>query len=593
MPHRSVPLIYRRIPALLTLRQYSREDARGDLIGGLSVAAVAVPQAMAYALIAGLPPEMGLYTAIAMTTVGAIFASSRQLINGPTNAISIALLSVTALEADPTQKVALAVAIAFLVGCFQTLVSLLRLGDLTRYISHSVIVGFTAGASLLLVLDQLKNLLGLKSIGDPHDHFLMRFWRTLQEGGDVHGPTLAVGLGSIALVMALRALKKRLGAPLLPELLIVVIVMAALSAGLGLDQMGVKVIGDIPPHLPALHLPELVATHVAQHATSAFAIALLGLLEAISMAKSISAITRQKLDLNQKCLSEGLANLAGSFFGCMPGSGSLTRSAINLQAGARTQWSGVISAVAVAITMIAVAPYARFIPRSALAGILMLTATRMVNLHELRYHTRVSRFDAVIVAATAISAVAVSVEFCVLIGTLLSFVLTVPRAGNMRLTEFFVDTDGAIHERLADDHACPRIQIYGLDGEFCFAAITNLERYLDHIEDAIRPNTSVVVLRLKRAHNPDAVAVSQLEGLVERLKERGVHLVLCGVRADLMHALERVDLVDKLGRDHIFPEQRVRLTSTQLAVRFAYKLLPETCMECPRRSSGAPLTYMV
>lgn len=586
----NLPLIYRRIPALYTLLRYTRVDARADLLGGLSVAAVAVPQAMAYALIAGLPPEQGLYTAIVMTAVGAIFDSSRQLINGPTNAISIALLSATALEADPALKIQLAVGMAFLIGLIQILISALRLGDLTRYISHSVIVGFTAGASILLVLDQLKNLLGLKSIGDVHDHFLVRFWRTLTEGGQVHGPTLGVGLLSIALVLGLRQFKKRVSLPLLPELLIVVVIMAALSAAVGLEGMGVKVIGDIPAHLPRAHMPTLSLGWIQQHATSAFAIALLGLLEAISMAKSIAATTRQKLDLNQQCLSEGLANFAGSFFGCMPGSGSLTRSAINAQAGARTQWSGVVSAVAVALVMVLFAPYARFIPRAALAGLLMLTAARMVNLHDLRYHMRVSKFDTIIVTATAVSAIAVSIEFCVLIGTLLSFMLTVPRAGRMQLTEFYVDPEGAIHERLEDDAVCPRIQIYGLEGEFCFAALDRIDAYIDQIEAAATLETRVVVLRLKRARNPDAVAVAQLEGLCDRLRERGIQVVLCGVRDHLYHAMIRCGLAEKVGESHIFREQPVRMTSTQLAVRFAYTLLSDTCPACPR--SGQPVPPM-
>lgn len=587
-------LLYRRIPALDSLRRYTWADARGDTLGGLSVAAVAVPQAMAYALIAGLPPERGLYTAIVMTAVGALLDSSKQLINGPTNAISIALLSATAAEADPAMKIQVAVMMAFFVGIIQILISLVRLGDLTRYISHSVIVGFTAGASVLLVLDQLKNLLGLKAVGDVHDHFLVRFWRSLVEGGAVHPLTLGMGLLAIGLVLLLRVGKRRLGLPLLPELFIVVVIMAVLSAVVNLESLGVKVIGDIPAHLPSPERPRLTLDWIRDHGTSAFAVALLGLLEAISMAKSIAATTRQKLNLNQQCLSEGVANFTGSFFGCMPGSGSLTRSAINQQAGARTQWSGVISAVAVGLIMVLFAPYARFIPRAALAGLLMLTAARMVNLHDLRYHMRVSRFDAIIVLATAISAVAISIEFCVLIGTVLSFALTVPRAGNLQLTEFFVETDGTVHERLADDPRCSRIQIYGLEGEFCFAAVVNIDHHMDYIEAQVTPQTVAVVLRLKRARNPDAVAISHLEGLIDRLQTRGVRVLLCGVRADLHSALKRCELADKLGLNHIFPEQEVRLTSTLQAIRFAYTLLTDHCPGCPRAGMPqSPLHYVI
>src|SRR6185369_9200571 len=257
------------------------------------------------------------------------------------------------------------------------------------------------------------------------------------------------------------------------------------TAWLGLNQQGVTVVGDIPASLPAFRLPVLDAVQIRAFSTSALAIALLGLLEAISMAKAIAAVTRQKLDLNQQCLSEGVANITGSFFQCMPGSGSLTRSAINQQAGARTQWSGVVSAVAVALIMLVFAPYARFIPRSALAGLLMLTAARMVNLHDLRYHWRTSRFDAVIVAVTAVAAFAISIEFCVLIGVFMSFLLAVPRTGNMQLTEFVVTAERTVSERQRGDTACTRMLIFGLEGEMYFGSGSSLEHHLDTIDDRV------------------------------------------------------------------------------------------------------------
>jgi SulP family sulfate permease len=585
----STPLSFlqRRVPALESLRNYTWADARVDLVAGLSVAAVAVPQAMAYAMIAGLPAQYGLYTAIVMTTVGALLDSSRQLINGPTNAISIALLSAIG-SVSPDERVHAAVLIALLVGSIQLVISLLRLGDLTRYISHSVIIGFTAGASVLLVLDQMKNLLGLKAIGDVHVHFLVRFWRTMTQGGSVHGPTLAVGLVSIVLVLLLRVVKARLDWKLLPEFLIVVIVMAVVTATFGLAQQGVAVVGDIPASLPSFALPPIAAPYLSDLAGSALAIALLGILEAIAMAKAIAAVTGQRLDLNQQCLSEGFANFTGSFFQCMPGSGSLTRSAINQQAGARTQWSGVVSAVAVALIMVAFAPYARFIPRSALAGLLMLTAARMVNLHDLRYHVRTSRFDAVIVTVTAISAFAISVEFCVMIGVFMSFLLTVPRAGNIQLAEFVVTDDRTVHERQRGDVACSRMLIFGLEGEMFFGAGSSLERHFDTIEERVSPETRALVLRLKRARNPDAVGISMLEAAIDRIRARGVQVVLCGIRPGMLAALEKCGLAAKLGPENLFLEQPVRQTSTVLAIRHVYDGITDFCPTCPRRL-GAPL----
>ena len=311
----------------------------------------------------------------------------------------------------------------------------------------------------------------------------------------------------------------------------------------------------------------------------------------VATATLLEAVTGQKLDMNQQCLSEGFANLTGSFFQCMPGSGSLTRSAINQQAGARTQWSGVVSAIAVALIMMVFAQYARFIPRSALAGLLMLTAARMVNLHDLRYHVRASRFDATIVAVTAIAAFAISIEFCVLIGVFMSFMLAVPRTGKMLLTELVVSLDRSVRERRNGDEVCGRLLIFGLEGEMYFGSGASLEDHLDAIYDRVVPETQAVVLRLKRARNPDAVGMSLLERCVDRLQRRGVHVVLCGIREGMHACMENCGLAEKIGEKHIFLEQPVEQTSTTLAVRHAYDLVTDLCPTCPRRAGVAPPLY--
>jgi sulfate permease, SulP family len=580
----SIEWIRRVVPAIGALRGYRAQDARADLVAGLTVAAVAVPQAMAYALVAGLPVEYGLYTAIVMTAVGALFDSSRQLINGPTNAISIAVLSVIA-AVEPDLKVQAAVLLAFLVGAVQLGITVLRLGDLTRYISHSVIVGFTLGAGSLLVLDQVKNLVGMRAVGDVHDHFVVRFVRSFTEGGGVHAQTAALGFGSIALVLALRWLKNRFGWRLLPDLLLAVIVMAGVVWAFDLEATGVRVVGEIPARLPSFAAPTFDPAMIREFATGALAIAVLGLLEAVAMAKAIAAQTKQKLDMNQQCLSEAVANIAGSFFHCFPGSGSLTRSAINQQAGAASQWSGVWSAAAVALIMIVFAPFAQFIPRAALAGILMVSAYKMVDWHAVSYHWRTTRFDAAIIAATAISAVAISVEFCVLIGIFMSFMLTVPRAGRMLLTEFVVTDGGGIHERIPGDATCDRILIFGLEGELFFGASSALEVHLAAIERRVNAHTQFVVLRVKRTRNPDAVGMTIIEAFLDRLAARGVHVLLCGVRPEFEQKLVRTGLINRL-REPIFLEQPVRQTSTFLAIRHAYENLSDTCEHCPRRDAA-------
>ena len=587
-------MLLRFVPAFAALRGYSPTHARHDIVAGFTVATVAVPQAMAYALIAGLPPEYGLYTAIVMTAVGALFDSSKQLINGPTNAISIALLSAIGAMGDLETKVQAAVFLAFLVGSIQIVISSLRLGDLTRYISSSVIVGFTTGASVLLALDQLKNLFGWAPIGTAHDHFLQRVYASLTRGGPIHGPTAIVGLGTIASMLVLGALKRKLGWKLFPELLLVVVAAAWFSYGLDLPSAGVTILGTIPAKLPPLRAPSFDLEMIRELFTSAMAIALLGLLEAVSMAKSIAAETHQKLDLNQQCLSEGVANVAGSFFSCFPGSGSLTRSAINQQAGAASQWSGVISAVAVAAIVLVFAPFAMFIPRAALAGILIVTAVRMIKVDAIVRHTRATRFDAVIVVATALAAVVVSVEFCVLVGVILSFLLVVPRIGNMHLTEFVVASQGHVHERLPHDEVeCPGILIFGFEGEMFFGSSTSLDEHFQTIESRIDASTEVVILRLKRARNPDAVGLGILDAFIERVRARGVHVLVCGVRSDFATALEKTGIDRHLESGAIFLEQPVRQTSTMLALEHAHRLLVASRHECPLRMHKAVLSPQV
>ncbi len=578
---------FRVVPAFDSLRSYTWHDLTCDTMAGLTVAAVALPQAMAYAQIAGIPPQYGLYTAIVMTAVGALLDSSKQLINGPTNAISIAVLSALVGFGD-AERIPAAILLALMVGVIQTCISLLRLGDLTRYVSHAVIVGFTLGAAVLLVLDQLKNLLGLPALGTGEDHFLKRVWLTLSNVSETNRAALLIGLATVVIALALRWLNVRFRLRL-PELLLALICMTAVVGNWRLDQQGIKIVGVIPAELPSFALPTVDWSHVRGLASSSLAIALLGLLEAVAMAKSIASVTRQKLDINQQCLSEGVANVAGSLFHCFPGSGSLTRSYINQQAGGRTQWSGVISAVAIGMTILLLAPYAYYIPKAGLAGILMLSAWRLVDRHQLMYYLRTTRFDMWIVALTAVSAVVVSVEFCVLIGVFLSFVLYVPQAARVHMTELIMTPERVVRERMPSDVPCSRIRIYSLEGEFFFGAAPELEQHLEAIAEAAEADGRVVILRLKRARNPDAVCMSVFERFNERMHAANVIVLMCGVRPDLTKVINSSGLLSRLGPGRVFMfEETGRFwTSTLEAVRFAYELIgKDVCETCPGRTES-------
>lgn len=588
MQERNRETLFRWIPALGSLKQYNRRWFGRDLFAGVTVAAVAVPQAIAYAKIFGMPAEMGLYTAIVMTTVGALLDSSKQLINGPTNAISIAMLSALAsIDGDENRRAA-AILMALLVGLIQTAISLFRFGDLSRFISHAVIVGFTLGASILLLMDQLKNILGIQITVDPHDHFLVRFWKTITASSGMHWPTFAVAAATIAISVTIRFINRRF-AIWLPEFLIALVTV---SLGLYLiDPEGVlkvKLTESIPRKLPSFALPTWDWNLVRELSDSALAIAFLGLLEAMAMAKSIAAKTGDKLDMNQQCLSEGLANAAGSFFNCFPGSGSLTRTYINHSSGAATQWSGVISAIGVALTILVFAPFAAYIPRPALSGILVLTAFRMTEIATLKYIVKATRFDAWILTITALSAIMVSVEFCILIGVVLSFALYIPKAAKITGTELSIAQGKVVREIKPNEKRCEWIRIYNLEGELFFGSAPEFERILESIEEDSTDPLKVVILRLKRARNPDSVCMMVLDTFTQNMMSKGITVILSGVDKEMLSVLDNVGLLQHIGRENVFLEQSEIWGSTSQALNRAYLIFgSERCSHCTKTANQA------
>ncbi|HTU90801.1 MAG TPA: SulP family inorganic anion transporter [Gemmataceae bacterium] len=566
-----------------------RERLRRDLLAALTVAAVAVPQDMAYAQIAGLPPQYGLYTGFVVTALAALFGSSAHLISGPTNAVSLVVFSALAAlnfgsdRANPGLEMMQAVwLLAFLVGAIQLLIALLKLGDLTRYVSESVLLGFMAGAGVLIALGQVPNLLGIKPLGDGHLTVLQRLWLTLREGGGIDRPSALLGLGTLVLLMPLRMLKQRLKTPF-PDLLLALILATAAAPLLDWQPRGGAL--DVERGLPAPVLPPLNRLDwVRPLGGSAVAISVLGLLEAVAVAKSIAARTRQRLDFNRECLAQGLANLGGSFFQCMPGSGSLTRSNINYQAGAVSRWSGVMSSLVVAASLLLLAPLARYVPKPALAALLIVTGYRLVDRSRLLYCLRATRYDAIIALSTALAAMFISVELSILIGVCVSFLLFVPRAARLQVTEMVVGPERVVRERQPKDPDCGRLAIFSLEGELFFGAGPLLEECLDMLRQRVKQGSRVLILRLKRTRNPDMVCLELLQQFLEEMQDRKVPVLLCGIRPDFEQALHNLRFHHWLPQDSVFREDVTMGSSTLKAVRRAYELLgDDLCATCPRR----------
>ena len=554
---------------------YSQPAFRRDLIAGLTVAAISLPQGRAYALLAGVDPRYGLYSAILVTAVASVFGSSSHLINGPTSAISLVVFSALSIF-DADQRIEAAEAmflLAVMVGTVQIAIAVLRLGDLTRYISEAVILGFMSAAAFLLAVGQISNALGVREKGTGAQHILYRLWLSLTNGDAVNIKAVLVTLATLSLAVLLRHVVRRYRWPQFDMLAVLVIIgIGAYFAGWtvpgGDGKTAIGVAGAVPPDLPSFHIPNVKLTWAIDLLSDSVAIAFLGLLEALAIAKSIAHQTRQPLDFNRQCLAEGLANLAGGFFQCLPGSGSLSRSAINFQAGAASRFSGVLTAVFVAIAMIGFAPLARYVPKPALAALLLLTAVRLVDFRRVGYAIRASRVDAGVVAATALSAIAFGLDLAIIIGVAVSIVLFVPRAAKLKAAELVVDDDDVVRERLPSEPSNPGFLLYDLEGELFFGAGPELEKILHHIqEQATSAQIKHILLRLKRVRNPDMVSLEHLEHFLKEARRSGVSVWLAGLRPDLLAAFDRLNLEAWIARDHVLPQGADEDSATLAAVK--------------------------
>ena len=558
--------------------RYDWDAARNDLVAGATVAAIAIPQAMAYALIAGVDPRFGLCAAVIMTIVASILGSSSHLINGPTNAISLVVFSVL-LSFDARFEAYQAMfLLGIMVGSIQILIAVFKLGDLTRYISESVVLGFMAGAGLLVAIGQVGNFLGVANVAGKDTSVLGRLWQTVMESGPVNPVAIGLGTGTIVLVLVLRRVTNRWRLPQL-DMLVGLIVASLVAFHFGWSTPNaagktvIAVVGKVPAALPSFHIPEIKFAWVPRLFGGALAVSCLGLLEALAVAKSIATFTRQPLDYNRQCLAEGVANIFGGFFQSLPGSGSLTRSAINFQAGGITRMSGIYSGIIVGVVVLLLGPDARFIPKPALAGLLFITAGRLIDWKRLGYAISASQFDAALVLVTAFSAIFISVEDSILIGAGLSILLFVPRASKLWMRELIVTGERVVRERLPGEARSPSLVIYDLEGDLFFGAVPELNRYLEEIKrTTTQSGIRYVILRVRRARNPDAVAIEQLEHFLRDAEKREVTVLLAGLQPDFEKILRNVHVQKWLPADRLFPEEEEKYSATLRAVRYAFKL---------------------
>ena len=521
-----------------------------DLTAGLTVALVLIPQSMAYAQLAGLPAYVGLYAAFLPSIVSALFGSSRQLATGPVAIVS--LMTASTLQplasANPDGFLAYAALLALLVGVFQIALGLIRMGVLVDFLSHPVVIGFTNAAAIIIATSQMGAFFGVNVAAEAQQY--LTAWNTAKAAwSSAHFPTLMFGCLACAIIILLkRILPASPVTPAMPVLMAVVIT-TLLSYFTDFEGSGGAVVGAIPSQLPAFTLPTIRFDLVLQLIASASVIALVGFVEAISIAKSMAAESRQKIDANQELIGQGLSNLTASVFSGYPVSGSISRSAVNFEAGAQTGFSSIVTGVTVAISILLLTPLLYHFPQATLATIIIIAVLRLIHFKPIEHAWKVEKHDGVVALVTFLLTLlfAPHIERGLLTGLLLSLVLFVYRTMRPRIIEISMHNDGTLRD--VDTHQLKTsnvVSIVRMDMSLYFANAGYLEDKILHLVSE-RPVMRYLIIDAQSINTVDATGEEMLSNLAERLKTANIDVILARANADVTQHLRDSGLLERLG----------------------------------------------
>lgn len=558
---------------LYWIADYDRSKFQPDLVASITIAIMLLPQAIAYALIAELPAAVGLFAAIIAAIIGGLWGSSHHLHTGPTNTTSLIVLSGLLAVATPgTPEYLLAAGVmAFWAGFIRLIMGVARLGILVNFVSDAVVVGFTGGAGILIVVNQIRHIMRIEGVSSAA--FFATTANLFNRFTETHLISLQLGIGCIVLLIVLKRF-----APKLPAPLIVLMGGSLLVWLFGLNDVGVATLGELPRGLPPLKsIPIFNIGLIREMGPSILAVGMIGLIEAASISRAVAARSGQYLNSDQEFVGQGLANMAVGFFSGYPVAGSLTRSVVNYEAGARSQMSSILSGLWVLLAMLLLAPAAAYLPRAALAAILIVTGVRMLNYREARRIFRSSRGDSAVMALTFLATLLLSLEDAVLTGVLASFAFFIMKTSTPTVREVLPTDDFKHFFYQPEKPGCPQLAVLSILGGLYFGAAP-------HVEDAIRsymdanPDKKYLLLRMQRVNHLDISGIHMLETIVRLYRQRDGDVFIVGLR-------QRVEEKMKLsGFDHFLGQDHFLDTDQAIPYIFNNFLSPAVCVyDCPFR----------
>ncbi len=510
-----------------------------------------IPQGMAYAMIAGLPPIYGLYAATIPLILYALLGTSRQLAVGPVAMVSLLTAAGIGAIADGGTEtyIALAIMLAFFVGIIQLLLGVFRLGFLVNFLSHPVISGFTSAAALIIGFSQLKHLLGVDIPRSHHVHEIVI--NAVQQFPAINWITVAIGIIGILLIIGVRTFSKAIPGPLLAVLFGILTV-----AGFGLAEQGVKIVGAVPQGLPSLSYPAFNVEQWQSLLPVALTIALVGFMESIAVAKAVQAKHgNYKIVPNQELIALGLANVGGSFFQSYPVTGGFSRTAVNDQAGAKTGMASVFSAVLVILTLLFLTPLFYFLPKAILASVIMVAVFGLIDYKEALHLWRSNRTDFWMLAVTFIATLSLGIELGIGVGVILSLAMVIYRStqphvavlGQIPDTPFYRNVSRFDEVQTRDD-----LLIIRFDAPLYFANTHYFKETLEEQMAIKGKSLKVIVLPFNSIYDLDSSALHALEEVVADCKQKGVQIYLSGVRGPVRDAMKKAGFMEKIGTNNCF-----------------------------------------
>ncbi len=567
--------LVRLLPLLSWWPLVTRRTLKADLWAGLTGAVIVLPQGVAFAVIAGLPPVYGLYAAMVPVVVAALFGSSHHLVSGPTTTVSLLVFVTLSPLAGPNtiEYIRLALTLALLAGVIKLALGLARFGAVVNFVSYAVITGYMAGAAVLIATSQLGSFFGLSLVRSSL--FLETWGHLLRDlpGANLH--SAAIGLASLVSALVIRRFW-----PKAPALLLAMVLGSLFCLATGGEGHGAAMVGALPASLPPLSLPSFDVLDIRRLVPGAVAVAMLGLAEAVSIARAVAVRSQQMIDNSQEFVGQGLSNILGSFFSAYATSGSFTRTGLNFESGAKTPLAAVFSALILTGIVLLVAPLTAYLPVAAMSGVILLVAVNLVDHQGIRHILRTDKSEAGVLTATFLATLFLQMEFAIFSGVLLSLLMYLKRTSHPSFTVLAPDPDG--HRRPLVNVArkelkeCPQIKILRLDGSIFFGAVTHISEELHRIMDSFPEQCHILIVG-GGINFIDASGCHMLFNEALSLKLSGRDMFLCSLKAEVLEMLKRGMCLKRLGGEHIFASEG------QAIAHMVPRLDPERCACCSAR----------